>query len=160
MNGKRKNDGAASKLRTLAAADLDSVIALDERITGRSRRGFFTKRLQAALAEPDGFIVVATAAGKVLTGFAIARLQAGEFGDGGPVATLDAIGVDPDHRGEHLGDMLLDGIEGRMRKRGVHELRTMTEWTNHGLLGFLDARGFTVAPRLVLERPCAGGRDI
>lgn len=160
MNAKTKKGGGESKLRALAADDLEAVIGLDKRITGRSRRGFFEKRLQAALAEPDGFIVVATAADKTLTGYAIARLQAGEFGDAGPVATLDVIGVDPDQQGKGLGDMLIEGIEGRMRKRGIHELRTMIEWTDHDLLGFFGARGFALAPRHVLERPCAGGRDL
>ncbi len=146
-------------VRALAADDLEAVIALDARIVGRSRRGFFEKRLEAALAEPDGFIVVATEDGGTLTGFAIARLQAGEFGDPGPVATLDAVGVDPDRREQGLGRMLMEGIETRMRRRGVGELRTQADWRWRGLVGFFSALGFTVAPCHVLERPVAGGLE-
>ena len=40
------------KLRRLAAQDLDTVVEIDAQITGRSRRAYFERRLQAALRAP------------------------------------------------------------------------------------------------------------
>jgi len=40
------------KLRPLGAADLDAVVEIDAQITGRSRRVYFERRLQAALRAP------------------------------------------------------------------------------------------------------------
>jgi L-amino acid N-acyltransferase YncA len=39
-----------------------------------------------------------------------------------------------------------------LRAMGVHSLQSLAEWTNHDLLRFFDTSGFTLAPRLSLER--------
>ncbi|MDP6483880.1 MAG: GNAT family N-acetyltransferase [Nitrospinota bacterium] len=146
-------------LRTLRSEDLDWVVEIDRRIAGRSRAGFFEKRLQASLADPEGFIVVAAESGGVLNGYAIARFQDGEFDDDRPVALLDAIGVDPDCQRQGLGKMLIEGIDKVMRMRGVQELRTQAAWTDHALMRFFASVGFSLAPHRVLERSPAGGME-
>jgi hypothetical protein len=35
---------------------------------------------------------------------------------------------------------------------GVHSLHSQADWTNHRLLHFFDGSGFSLAPRLTLER--------
>jgi GNAT superfamily N-acetyltransferase len=142
-------------LRALKPADLAAVVELDRRITGRSRRVFFEKRLKAALADPADFIAVAVETDGVLTGFAIARLQNGEFGDDRRVAALDVIGVDPDSQKGGLGTLLLDGLAEGMRRRDLHELRTQVDWHDQKLIRFFAAGGFSLAPRQVLERATA-----
>jgi GNAT superfamily N-acetyltransferase len=153
-------------LRALRPADLDAVVEIDRRITGRSRRVFFERRLKAALADPAGFIAVAVeaedaptgASSGTCSGFAIARLQSGEFGDHRRVAVLDVIGVDPDRHGAGFGTRLLDGITARMKGCGVGELRTQVDWRDQELFRFFAAAGFGLAPRQVLERATA--RDL
>jgi len=142
-------------LRALRPADLNAVVEIDHRITGRSRRIFFERRLKAALADPAGFIVVAVEADDTCTGFAIARLQNGEFGDDRRVAVLDVIGVDPAHHGAGVGRLLLEGITARMKRREVGELRTQVDWRDQELIRFFAAAGFGLAPRQVLERATA-----
>ena len=44
-------------VRPLTAGDLDGAVALDARIVGRRRRGYFEKRLAAALRQPDQHLV-------------------------------------------------------------------------------------------------------
>ena len=144
-------------LRALRPADLDAVVDIDRRITGRARRVFFERRLKAALADPAGFITVAAERDGAFAGFAIARLQNGEFGDQRRVAVLDVIGVDPDRQGGGLGALLVDGIAARMKRRDVHELRTLVDWRDQRLIRFFAARAFALAPRQVLERATAGG---
>ena len=141
--------------RALRPEDLDAVIDIDRRITGRARRGFFEKRLEAAQAGAGNFIVVAAEDGGRLTGYAIARVQAGEFGDADTVAILDSIGVDPDCQRAGLGAALLDAVTRTMKRLGIKELRTETAWTDHALVRFFAANGFAMTPRVVLERPTA-----
>jgi GNAT superfamily N-acetyltransferase len=135
------------------------VVEIDRRITGRSRRVFFERRLKAALADPAAFIAVAVEAedsrSGACGGFAIARLQSGEFGDQRRVAVLDVIGVDPARHGAGIGRLLLGGITAAMKGRGVGELRTQVDWRDQELLRFFAAAGFGLAPRQVLERATA-----
>ncbi len=143
-----------SRIRPLKPEDFEAVVEIDRRITGRSRRLFFEKRLQAALADRKGFIAVALEnAEGALIGFSIARLQSGEFGDDRRVAVLDVIAVDPDLRKQRHGARLLEALSSLARELGADELRTQVEWSDHGLIHFFAASGFLVAPSQVLERP-------
>ncbi len=145
-----------SRIRALKPEDFDAVVEIDRRITGRSRRLFFEKRLAAALADRDGFISVALEDGKgALIGFSIARVQSGEFGDDRRVADLDVIGVDPESQKHHHGTRLLDALMDRARDRAVDELRTQVDWSDGRLAQFFAASGFLLAPSQVLERPTA-----
>lgn len=145
-------------LRALLRGDLERVVEIDSLLAGRSRRGFLDKRLAAAEAESDAYIALAVDGDERLDGFAIARLQSGEFGDQRPVVILDAIGVEPDRQGHGLGRMLMGGLDEGMARLGVIEMRTQVDWTYRPLIGFFAAAGFTLAPRLALERPA--GDDI
>jgi len=148
------NSAEITDLRPLKPEDLDRVVEIDARITGRSRRLFFEKRLQAALADPHGFIALAVeGAGAALTGYAIARLQNGEFGDDHRVAVLDVIGVDPDTQHSGAGTTLLEGISARLKKMNISELRTQVDWQDRDLTHFFAAAGFDLAFDQVLERP-------
>ena len=144
-----------SRTRALKPEDLDAVIEIDRRITGRARRGFFEKRLKAAQSGTDTFIAMATEDedGGALTGYAIARVQAGEFGDDRLMAILDIIGVDPACQHSGLGTQLIDGVAKTMQKLGIKELRTQAPWTDYAVIPFFAANGFTLTSRIVLERP-------
>lgn len=145
---------AVVTVRPLEAGDLDAVVAIDRELTGRSRRGFFERRLKSALKAPKDFIYVGACTDGTLRGYALVRLLGGEFGQD-TAGMLDAIGVDPRAEGKGLGRALLSGIEEVMRHKGVSELQTETEWTNADLLGFFAHAGFERAPRLVLKRDVA-----
>jgi ribosomal protein S18 acetylase RimI-like enzyme len=147
---------AECHLRPLRPEDFEAVVEIDRRITGRSRRPFFQKRLETALADGGGFIAVASedADGRLI-GFAIARVQSGEFGDDRLVAVIDVIAVDPDNQRHGQGRLLLEEITRYARKRGVDELRTQVDWGEGGLIEFFGASGFALAPSQVLERPTA-----
>ncbi|MDH3596253.1 MAG: GNAT family N-acetyltransferase [Rhodospirillales bacterium] len=147
---------AESHLRPLRPEDFEAVVEIDRRLTGRTRRVFFQKRLEAALADGGGFIAVASedAEGRLI-GFSIARVQSGEFGDDRHVAVIDVIAVDPDSRKHGQGTLLLEEITRYARKRGIDELRTQVDWGEGGLIEFFGASGFVLAPSQVLERATA-----
>ncbi len=136
----------------LCPDDLDAVIAIDKALGGASRRGFFEKRLAAALEHPKDFVYVGLRNEGRLVGYAMARLVDGEFGKPGARAALDAIGVDTEHQGRSAGHKLLEAVEDVLRHKGVSELTSQVEWQDHRLLSFFAGAGFELAPHIVLTR--------
>jgi predicted N-acetyltransferase YhbS len=140
------------KLESLTAADIDAVVAIDRRLTDSSRRGFFEKRLTAAIAEPGDFANVACRSGDDLAGFALARMACGEFGRQARSGAIDSMGIDPDARGQGVGLKLIGEVEQVMARKGMTEIVTQVPWGNADLLRFFNSSGFALAPRIVLER--------
>lgn len=138
--------------RSLCPEDLEQVSAIDSRIVGRPRRGFFRKRLTVAMAAPESFITCAACAGDRLTGYAFARVQDGDFGSAEKIAVLDVLGVDPAAQKQGVGKSLLTGIDQRMAKKSISTLRTEIDWADHAMTGFFSATGFTLAPIQIVGR--------
>ncbi len=147
----KSRDGPAT-VKPLEAGDLEGVVAIDSALAGVSRRGFFEKRLAAALDHPGDYIHVGLHVAGRLSGYALAKLVDGEFGAPGARASLDAIGVDPARQDEGAGHRLLGTVEEILRRKGVGELTSQVDWRAHGLAGFLGEAGFALAPRIVLTR--------
>lgn len=147
-----KAEDLSKGVRPLRPEDLERMIAIDQAHTGRPRRRFFEKRLEAAKRHPADFIHVGVERSGTLAGFAIARLQHGEFGRDETIASLDLVGVDPDSQERGYGHALMDGLARVMHAKGVRQLHSQADWTNHGLMKYLDSTGFELAPRLMLER--------
>jgi len=143
-------------VRPLRAADLDSVIAIDRSNTGVSRRGYFEKRLAASVEHPADYVYSGICAGQRLIGFALAHLEAGEFGRSGAVAALDAIGVDPAAQGQGAGFQLLTAVTEVLAHKKVGALITQVDWAHRALLEFLGAAGFWLDGRIVLVRTTEG----
>jgi ribosomal protein S18 acetylase RimI-like enzyme len=64
-----------------------------------------------------------------------------------PVASLDAIAVDPAHRGRGVGKLLLAGVERSARRGGALELRLVTAQANLAALDLFLRSGFEIAER-------------
>ena len=141
------------RIRPLTAADFEPVVALDARIAGAARRGYFDRRLRAALRQPGRHLQVAAEADGRLIGFVLARKAGGEYGDAETALVLEAFGVDPGARKQGVAHKLLGNLEALARQRQISALATQADWRDHGILGFLDASGFELAPRRIFERP-------
>lgn len=139
-------------IRPLAADDLDAVVALDARTTGASRRGYFERRRSAALRSPERHLQLAAEEGGRLVGWMLARIAGGEFGRPEPVAVLEAFGVEPSLQRAGIGRRLFRRLEELAETRGLAAVVTQVDWHNHSMLRFLDASGFSIARRHVLER--------
>ncbi len=142
-------------LRALKVDDLDAVVALDRRVSEVSRRGFFEKWIKALARDERTFVALAACDGEAIVGFALAHILNGEFGGAATVAVLDALGVDPERKSAGIGHMLMEGLCAGAKERGASELQTQAGWEETELLGFFASVGFTLAPRLVLERAAA-----
>ncbi len=144
-----------TRIRPLAAADLDALVAIDRGASGRARRGFYEKRLMRLERDPSAFVALCAERDDRIVGFVFARLYEGEFGGKLPEAALDAIGVAVAMRRQGIARLLLDSMTAAMRIHGIAEIATQTDWFDTDLAGFFAEAGFALAPRLVLE--CQAG---
>jgi GNAT superfamily N-acetyltransferase len=137
--------------RRLAPQDLDAVAAIDESIVGRTRRGYFERRLQAALRDPGLHVQFAVDRGQSLAGYMLARRLEGEFGRVEPALRLEVVGVRPDAQGQGIGDALLGALERWAKEKGVREIRTQASWRDHKMLRFFSHAGFQLAKNQIVD---------
>jgi ribosomal protein S18 acetylase RimI-like enzyme len=142
---------AVVDVRRLRPADLESVIALDARITGRRREEYFRVKLDQALRETGIQVSLAAETDGLFRGFLLCRVYYGEFGAMEPGAVLDTIGVHPEFRGAGIGRALLGQLRTNLLGIGIGVLRTEVPWDNQELLRFLHDAGWTPAARLCLD---------
>ncbi len=145
-----QNTASEPNVRQLTADDLDAAVAIDRAIVGHSRRGYFEKRLAAALRDPDGHMQFAIDGADGLEAAVLARVQSGEFGRDAPSVMLEVIDVAPAQQNAGHGTALLGALEAEMRRRGIAELQTTIAWTDHVMAKFFAASGFAKAPRHVI----------
>ena len=138
-------------VRNLRPGDLEAVVALDARNTGRRREEYFRLKLAENLAETGIRISLAAERDEMFLGFLLGRVYYGEFGILEPEAVLDTIGVHPDFRGQGVGSALLRQLHTNLVGLGVPHLRTEVSWDDAELLTFFHHEGFRPAPRFCLE---------
>jgi predicted N-acetyltransferase YhbS len=138
------------KLRRMAPADLDAVVALDAAVTGRTRRGYYERRLAAALRQPELHVQFTAEEDGVFRGHALARVLEGEFGRTRPGLRLEMLSVVPAAQGHGIGRALHQALEQEAHKRNIADFRTGAAWRDHAMLRFLDSVGYLLAPVQVL----------
>lgn len=138
-------------VRGLKPEDLDAVIALDAKNTGRRRDAFFKLKLQQNLVESGIKVSLAAEADGIFCGFLLARVFYGEFGRTEPAAVLDTIGVHPDFRGKGIGHALLRQLHVNLFALNVPRLQTEVSWNDQQILAFFHHEGFQPAPRFCLD---------
>lgn len=140
-------------VRGLTPEDLEAVVAIDAKSTGRRREEYFRIKLKQNLTETGIKVSLAAEADGLFRGFLLARVYYGEFGNVEPVAVLDTLGVHPDTRGVGIGQALMEQLVLNLAGLGVPTLRTEVAWEDTQLLGFFQRQRFRPAPRLCLELP-------
>jgi ribosomal protein S18 acetylase RimI-like enzyme len=146
-------------VRNLRPRDLEAVIALDAKITGRRREEYFKVKLAEALADTGIRISLAAEVDGAFAGCLLARVYYGEFGATERVAVLDTLGVHPAFSGKGVGRALLRQLRANLLSLGVEHLRTEVDWGQQQLLGFFHGLGFRPAPRLCLDLDLVAARD-
>jgi L-amino acid N-acyltransferase YncA len=138
-------------VRQLRPSDLDAVIALDAKNTGRRREEFFKLKLKQALSDTGITVSLAGELHGVLVGFVLARVFYGEFGVTERVAVLDVIDIHPVFRGHHVAQALIDQLCTNLSALGIRVLQTEVGWDNPTLLAFFQHAGFVMAQRVCLD---------
>jgi ribosomal protein S18 acetylase RimI-like enzyme len=146
-------------VRRLRPDDLEAVIALDARNTGRRRDEYFKLKLAQALSDTGIVLSLAAEADSMFAGFLLARVFYGEFGSTEQVAMLDTLGVHPARRGQGVGDALLRQLRTNLLGLGIRNLQTEVSWDDQELLAFFHHEGFRPASRLCLDLDLERARD-
>lgn len=144
-------------VRGLKPDDLEPVIALDAKNTGRRRTEYFKLKLQQNLSETGVKVSLAAELDDRFCGFLLARVYYGEFGAPEPVAVLDTFGVHPDFRRQGVGTALMRQLCLNLGGLGVGRLQTEVSWNDPDLMAFFQRRGFRLAGRLCLDLDLASG---
>ncbi|NKB60448.1 MAG: GNAT family N-acetyltransferase [Alphaproteobacteria bacterium] len=147
---KPSDDKPITPVRRLAPDDLDGTVAIDRAIVGHSRRGYFEKRLAAALRDPEMHVQFGIDGSEGLEAVLLARVLSGEFGHETMAVVLEVIDVAPACRHLGHGATLLAALEGEMRRRGIEALQTSIVWTDHAMAKFLGDNNFVKAQRHII----------
>jgi ribosomal protein S18 acetylase RimI-like enzyme len=139
-------------VRSMRAADLDALIAIDRHITGRDRRAYYEQKLAETLDEAGVRVSLVAEQDGHPVGFIMARVDFGEFGRTEPEAVIDTIGVDPASTHQHVGTAMMSQLMVNLMALQVERLRTEVVWNNYPLTSFLEQCGFRPAQRLALRR--------
>jgi ribosomal protein S18 acetylase RimI-like enzyme len=135
----------------LAPGDLGDIIAIDQRITGRSRDSYLTRLFDEALN--DSAIRVSLVARQgMAVGFIMAKTDFGDFGRTAPTAVIDTIGVHPQFAGAGIGTAMLSQLFVNLHALHVERVETVVAAENFDLLGFFYKAGFSPSQRLALVK--------
>lgn len=141
------------RIRPVTELDLDSIVRIDERISGAYRPDIWERRVIYYLRRDPDASQVAEVAGKVV-GFMLGEVRSGEFGIEEPAGWVERFGIHPDHRGRDLGRAMFDAMRRHFAEQGAATIRTLADMNDPGVAGFLAALGFTPSRMQALETPC------
>ena len=139
-------------VRSMTENDLHVLVAIDRRITGRDRAGYFQRKLADATTESDVRVSLVAELDSVPVGFIMARVDLGEFGRVETTAVIDTIGVDPDYQNRGVGRALVSQLLTNLGTLRVEKVRTEVDWQDHDLLAYLDRSGFLPSQQLCFEQ--------
>jgi Acetyltransferases len=144
---------ASADVRSMAAADLDGIVAIDRRVSGRDRRDYLRGRLEEALDDSTLRVSLVARRGGMLAGFLMARADHGDFGRTEPAAVLDTIGVDPEQTRQGVARALLTQLFANLAALRIERVETVVTPADQALAAFLHATGFAPSQRLAFARP-------
>jgi ribosomal protein S18 acetylase RimI-like enzyme len=144
------------EVRSMVPGDLEAIARIDRKLTGRERRGYIERRLEEALGQSAIRVSLVARCEDALAGYAMARIDFGDFGRVEPAAVLDTIGVDPDYARRGVGAALLSQLFVNLAALGIEWVETRVARDDFELLGFLYRAGFCRSPRLAFAKRLEG----
>ncbi len=141
-------------VRLMEAEDFDAIVAIDEKILGKSRREYYEAKFEKLFGSKDyvpASLVAEDDSGKVV-GFVMGELYIGEYGIFQEEATLDTIGVDPEYQNKGVGRRLIDEFVDHLREMGVKKIYTLVDWNDSELIRFFSSNNFSPSKTINLER--------
>jgi ribosomal protein S18 acetylase RimI-like enzyme len=139
------------QVRRLRPSDMNAVVRLDAKLTGRRREKYFDTKLKMALADTGVEVSLAAELDDIFVGFLLARVYYGEFGVAEPLAVLDTFDVHPDFTGRGVAKALMRQLRSQLAALQISTLRTEVGWGSNALMGFFQSEGFEIAQRVCLD---------
>lgn len=141
-------------IRLMQADDFDAVVGIDEKVLKTPRPEYYKLRFEKLFQSNDYLpaSLVAEEADGTVVGFVMGELFIGEYGISREKATLDTIGVDPNHQHRGIGKLLMSEFMDHLRTLGVQKVNTLVDWNDSRLIHFFSANQFTPSKTINLER--------
>ncbi|HDM09822.1 MAG TPA: GNAT family N-acetyltransferase [Desulfobacteraceae bacterium] len=147
------NEGTI-KIRLMREEDFDAIVAIDEKILGKSRKEYYEAKFEKLFGSKD-YVPASLVAEKddgTVVGFVMGELYIGEYGIFQEEATLDTIGVDPDYQNMGIGRRLIDEFVDHLRDMGVKNIYTLVDWNASEMIRFFSSNKFSPSKTINLER--------
>jgi len=139
-------------VRSLKEEDLAAVVRIDGKLTGLDRSAYYGAKFREMLIESGIRVSLVAEDDGIVTGFVMARVDFGEFGQIDKAAVIDTIGVHPAYGGSGIGHALLSQLLLNLSTLQVESVLVQVSQENFNLQRFLHARGFGPSQRLVLTK--------
>jgi GNAT superfamily N-acetyltransferase len=144
------------RVRAIEPADLEAVVRIDERLTGRTRKGYWRTRFDIAALRPPWMSSVAEHDGRVV-GFLFGWVGESEFGMAERTGWIDLIGVDPAYRHRGIARALLQRfIDAGLELRALGKVATLVDLDQPDVRKFFGREGFHHGSMVQLERALGG----
>jgi GNAT superfamily N-acetyltransferase len=142
----------ALAIRPVEPTDLDAIIAIDEKLTGQTRKDYWRTRLDIAALRPPWMSSVAELDGRVVA-FLFGWVGESEFGIAERTGWVDLIGVDPAYRGRGVAAALVDRfVAGGRELRAIRKVATLIDLAQADIREFFTRQGFRHGPMVQLEK--------
>lgn len=139
-------------IRNLRADDLTTIVDIEDRTTGVSRRPYWEKRIEMSEAiRPHWTSLVAEYDNRVV-GFLFGRAGELEFGLPGTVAWVEIIGVDPAYRKHGVGAALMEQFANSAEDHGIQTIFTLVSKGNELMNRFFSKQGYTQGEMLHFQK--------
>jgi ribosomal protein S18 acetylase RimI-like enzyme len=141
-------------IRLMKADDFDAVVGIDEKVLKTSRPEYYKMKFEKLFETKDYLpaSLVAEAKDGAVVGFVMGEIYMGEYGIFQEEASLDTIGVDPDHQHKGIGEQLINEFIDHLKKVGVQKINTLVDWNDSRLIHFFSANKFSPSKTINLER--------
>ena len=141
-------------IRLMKADDFDAVVGIDEKVLKTSRPEYYKMKFEKLFETKDYLpaSLVAEQEDGMVVGFVMGEIYMGEYGIFQEEASLDTIGVDPDHQYKGIGEQLINEFIDHLKKVGVQKINTLVDWNDSKLIHFFSANKFSPSKTINLER--------
>jgi ribosomal protein S18 acetylase RimI-like enzyme len=141
------------KTRIMGVDDFAAVVRIDEKVLKVPRREYYRLKFEELVQSTDRLptSLVAEEEDGTVVGFIMGVLFIGEYGISHE-ATLDTIGVDPDHQHKGIGKQLINEFMDHMRELGVQKISTLVDSDDSKMMHFFSANKFGPSKTINLER--------
>lgn len=146
-------DKSTINVRLMRVEDFNAVVRIDEKVRRVSRPEYYRLKFEGYVQNTDCLptsLVAEGEDGKVV-GFIMGGLYIGEYGIS-QEATLDTIGVDPDHQNKGIGEQLIQEFMDHLKALDVVKVNTLVDWNDTRLMRFFSANKFAPSKTMNLER--------
>ncbi len=128
------------KIRKLTARDIDAVMKIDEKITGKPQEAYWAGKIASYLSREPDACLAAEINGKVV-GFVLGDIRGWEYTI--PLCGwIDIMGVDISYQGKGVGKLLIEALFEIFKNSEVETVVTVVNWNDGDLIDYFRSQGF------------------